>query len=122
MKKKLYTNNLRLISATIYPSHIYVFKGFTYETAYHDLTNISEDTLKIITADMFDNPGYTAIIPDGSVIILLRTDKCTDVSIVSHEAFHATEFIMERVGIEHCRETSEAFAYLLGYIVEEIMK
>lgn len=111
-----------MIPATIYPSNIYIFKGFTYETAFHDLTSISEDTLKIITSIMFQNPGYTIMIPDGSVIILLRSDMCKDVSIIAHEAFHAVEFIMERVGILHSPETSEAFAYLLGYIVKKIMK
>ena len=111
-----------MIPATIYPSNIYVFKGFTYKTALEDLKLISEDSLHIITSSMFENPGYAIMIPDGSVIILLRSDMCNNASMVAHESFHATEFIMERVGIEHCRETSDAFAYLLGYIVEEIMK
>lgn len=33
-----------------------------------------------------------------------------------HESFHCAEFIMQRVAISHCDETSEAWAYLLDSI------
>ena len=45
-----------------------------------------------------------------------------DIGILVHECFHAAEFILDYVGVVHCTESSEAFAYLLQYILNEIVK
>jgi hypothetical protein len=53
-----------------------------------------------------------------------KLDRCflTLESVIAHEAFHATTFIMKACGIGFCNKSDEAFAYLLGYIVGEIHK
>jgi len=38
-----------------------------------------------------------------------------------HELFHAVEFILQRVDIQLTKDTSEVYAYLLQYMVEQIM-
>lgn len=43
-------------------------------------------------------------------------------SVIAHEAFHATTFVMKACGIVFSNKSDEAFAYLLGYIVGEIHK
>lgn len=40
----------------------------------------------------------------------------TMLETLCHESFHCTEFIMQRVNISHCDETSEAWAYLIDSI------
>lgn len=39
---------------------------------------------------------------------------------VAHEAFHLTEFTMNCIGCRHSSESSEPWAYLLGYHVKKI--
>lgn len=59
----------------------------------------------------------------NQIIIRLRTDKELPWihGNIAHEAFHAVEFIFDRIGIKHDLNISgEAFAYLIGYIVRQI--
>jgi hypothetical protein len=41
---------------------------------------------------------------------------------LAHEIFHITEKIADFVGIKHCSRSSEAFAYMISYLTEEIYK
>lgn len=88
------------------------------------IKNIDPDCpAQIISEEILESVGaYTILLLDSSVIIYLSLDNINSFDVIVHEAFHATEFIMDFVGIPHCTETSEAFAYLLQYIVNEITK
>lgn len=116
------TPKLQVIPATIYPCNIYIFKGFTYKQAVPDLDGIYKEHWKYLIAKNFDNPGFTVRFPDGSIVILIHKDHVDDMSIVTHECFHATEFIMDYVHTPLTESTSEPYAYLLGYIVNEIIR
>lgn len=68
--------------------------------------------------------GRTAML-DGNQTILRLKDvpiSVTDYGTLAHEIFHAVVFILDRVGIELCRQSDEAYAYLIGYITKEIYK
>lgn len=54
----------------------------------------------------------------GSYIFLLPH---TYISTISHEAFHATNRIMNSIGAELNNGSEESYAYLLGYIVDKCM-
>jgi hypothetical protein len=41
--------------------------------------------------------------------------------VLSHEAFHATARILETVGMQHCRESEEAYSYLQQYIMSKAL-
>lgn len=56
---------------------------------------------------------------DGYCIIRFKKEPLKH-SLIAHEAFHATHFILDRVGIRLSDDSDEAFAYLLGYIIENI--
>lgn len=56
---------------------------------------------------------------DGYCIIRFKKEPLKH-STIAHEAFHATYFILDRVGIELSGDSEEAFAYLLAYIVDNI--
>jgi len=54
--------------------------------------------------------SYLFITPNGTL------------STVSHEAFHATLKIMEYIGAELNEGSEESYAYLLGYIIDNILQ
>lgn len=115
------TPSIQVIPATIYPCNVYVFRAHTLDTAREDLFGISNDYAKIIDDQIFTNPGYTVLFTNGSVAIFLREDYMENVGVIVHEAFHATEFVMDYVNIKHSDDTSEVFAYYLQYLVNEIL-
>lgn len=122
MKKKNSTPSIQVIPDGIYPCNIYVFRGYTLDQAKIELELIDSSYEDIVDDKVFTSPGYTIRFPNGSVIIVLHEDYINDIGIIVHEAFHATEFILEYAHIKHSDETSEVYAYLLQYIVNEIMK
>lgn len=63
---------------------------------------------------------FTLLATNQTVIRLV--DDGSDLSgVIAHESFHATTFILERVGVSFDLNVSdEAYSYLLQYIVEKI--
>ncbi len=41
---------------------------------------------------------------------------------LSHEIFHAVEFLMERIGMKLTSDSDEAYAYCIDYLTKEIYK
>ena len=58
----------------------------------------------------------------GCTIIRLKNRPITAKTIgtVAHEAYHATEYVLDRVGVE--RTHSETWAYTLEYITRQIFE
>lgn len=44
------------------------------------------------------------------------------VASLTHECFHAVEYILEARGMRHTKATSEAYAYLLGSLVRQSIR
>lgn len=107
-----------MIPATIYPSNVYIFRGFDYENAQPHLEAIEEECL-FLFKEAFNHPGYTVLTPNGSVVVFIEDD--TNIPMFIHELFHTIEFILQRVDIQLTKDTSEVYAYLLQYMVEQIM-
>ena len=89
---------------------------------------IDSDPITMIEAHnkLFDDPidkdyaGYgggcfNSKLNGKDMVVIWVEDK----KHIPHEAMHATQIIMKYVGIPLCDETSEAYAYLLGYIVDK---
>lgn len=69
--------------------------------------------------------GRAVILPSNQTVIRLRTlkNKHKMMSVIAHEIFHATTFILERVGMKlELGVSCEAYAYLLGFLTKEIYK
>lgn len=68
--------------------------------------------------------GRTAMLSNGATVLRVedRRSKGHFHATLAHEVFHAVEFLFNRVGIKHCDESSEAFAYQIGYILGEFYK
>ena len=58
---------------------------------------------------------------DGQDIFICIRDKAPLHTIV-HELFHATEFIMEKVGQKMSDSPNESYAYLIDYLAAECFK
>ena len=41
---------------------------------------------------------------------------------LSHEVLHCVDYIGDRIGINHNKETEEFFAYIQGYLVQQILE
>lgn len=61
--------------------------------------------------------GKTALLSCGNVVIWVN--RC-DIRAIAHEVFHAVYFVMDKVGIMLTNCSDEAFAYLAGYIGEQV--
>lgn len=72
-----------------------------------------------------EGDGRTVILSSGQTIIRLDTlkNKSLFYSALSHEIFHAVEFLFDRVGIKYDIEKSgEAFAYQIGHLTRQIVE
>ena len=43
------------------------------------------------------------------------------VSDLAHEAFHAAEHVAKKIGVKHSDDSSEFYAYIIGYVVKETL-
>jgi hypothetical protein len=114
-------STVKVISNSIYPCYVTVFMG-TDPTDVKDYFSKHCPDNKVVDVLDFLNPGSTIMDLDGDVWIYVSKDYTKNVPVLVHESFHATEYIMDYVGVKHSRKSSEAFAYLLQYIVSEILK
>ena len=75
---------------------------------------VNSDALCYTTKD-----NYTFIVLNKQVINMPVSKV---VKIVAHESLHATFDLLIDRGIKPSRETEEAYAYLHGHIVEQLLK
>jgi hypothetical protein len=102
----------------MFPFGLRVYYGMTYKEIKKDLLKtIPKDAHKEIEELKGNYNGRTLMFSTGQTVIILN-EKTN--ATIAHEAFHAVELLLHRLGVEHCRETSEVYAYMIGYIVGEI--
>jgi len=111
----------KVIQNNIYPVIITVFYGDDPVDVQKYFLDNKPDS-NALDHFNYSDPGTTVGDLDGDVWIYLHKDYIQHIPIIVHEAFHATEFMMDHVGIKHGRKSSEAFAYMLQYIVGEMIK
>jgi hypothetical protein len=67
-----------------------------------------------------------AFLPNGNLIIYFPNLNLKNMNyffnMIPHEAFHITEMVLSNVGIPLTKSSDEAYAYLTGYINEQIFK
>lgn len=123
LKTKRSTEKIK-IELEIYPSTVYVYLGLTGNQIMEDVMTFYKNVdTSIINNDKFDDhAGYTILIPDGTIILSVRKDYINDIGVIVHEAFHATEYILSYAGMKLSNDSSEAYAYLLEYLINKIIK
>lgn len=60
----------------------------------------------------------------GQTIVRLPKRPVTPVEFgtLSHEIFHAVDYIFRRIGMKLGADSDEAYAYLIGYVTEQFWK
>lgn len=65
---------------------------------------------------------YTQL-PHGFVMTFNHSDSWIDtVGTISHECTHLTHYVLQRAGLELCKESEEAFTYLQEDLLEKILR
>lgn len=75
--------------------------------------------------DSYDFSGYSASIRRHNLLILNNKeikDNPTRIGTIAHEAFHISNFVCRRVGIIPDTDNDEAQAYMISWIVEQVIK
>lgn len=109
------------IKPDIYPATIHVSIGQTDE----EFTKSTKTTKKPLEDFMhMEKLNFDGIVERRGSQIYMRLGSFRFLpyhyGVLSHEVFHVVEEIAKMVGLKHSGKSSEAFAYLIGYITEEI--
>ena len=108
------------IPATIYPVPIHIFYG-EEDNAHKYFKKTLEKKDKKHIKEFFVGE-YNARTCQTNYSGIALHFKCISHTTIAHEMFHCVEYIMKHIGVSHCDETSEQFAYYLGYLVEQVNK
>ena len=67
--------------------------------------------------------GRTLQLQNNAIVLWLRHKPVSPytIAVLAHEAFHATDFILDNAGLKLTNESDEAYAYLLDFIVREAL-
>ena len=107
-----------IINYTIYPFDLLVSVCEPDSTVKKVLEEkLQEDFHLEIDAVFVNSDARTTMFSGGQTII--RFSKKPTMGLIAHEALHAVEFLMERIGNE---QVNEPWNYLLQYIVNEISR
>jgi hypothetical protein len=74
--------------------------------------------------DDWKSDARTVTHSDGFVIVRFRNKIKKDaesIGLVAHEVYHATYSVLNRIGIQPGFETEEVYAYLIQFLVKEII-
>jgi hypothetical protein len=116
-----------IIKLVVYPFDVMVSIDESDEVLLKRLEkygNSPDDCMELM--DLSDTVrGRAIMLPSNQSVIRFKTisDKSELLSCISHEVFHITTFIMDRVGIKfELMVSDEAYAYLHGFIFLQICK
>ena len=116
-------NIFEIIKVTVYPFDVLVSLNQTDEEFYSEVGHLSDDDLE----DVFLNLDETVLARSYftknniSIVRFVNIDKDNlPHGLISHEIFHITTFILNKVNIKFSFETDESYAYLLHYLIDEV--
>ena len=115
-----------VIPLNIYPFDVMVSFGQTDEELLKNLSKcltIEQIKNKELWSDN-EKDGRTVIFSSGQTLIRMPKipKSAKEYGTLQHEIFHATEFVLSRIGMTLCDKSDEAYAYLIGYLTSEIYK
>lgn len=108
-----------------YPFDIVVAVGLEYDEVYKYIEKTKgykldkEEKEKI----MMDGIGRTVMLDSGAMVLRVVNlqDRAKFHANLSHEIFHAVEFMLCKIGLVHHRDFSgEAYAYQIAYLTMKI--
>ena len=110
----------QIIYYVIYPFSLTVSFHRSYNELEKALQNVlPEDIWHQIETFKSTEQVKTIMFSSGQTCIWFKTVNHGN---ISHEVFHAVDFLMGKIGCKLTRSSDEAYAYLIGYITTEIYK
>jgi hypothetical protein len=79
--------------------------------------------LKKLGLDEFEGDEVEACVvedEDGVINLVIQPDA--GVNTIAHEAFHIANGVLDDVGMKLCENSEEGYAYLIGWVAEQIEK
>jgi hypothetical protein len=114
----------RAVDIPIYRTYLFIAVGLT-DTQLEEKLNdyvADKDYIANLVKDSHVDSGYQAMTAfcEGYNIVRFNTlPDVQDINMIAHESFHVTCSIMNHVDVTLSDDSEEAFAYLLGFIVEQ---
>ena len=113
-----------IIDYVVYPFNLAVFFGRTDEEVFSFL---NKRLAKRLTDDdkamlVLSGKGRTVMLSSGQTVLRLGHVPKHGDPFLAHEIFHATSFLLNRIGMPLDYASEEAYAYLLMHITSEINK
>jgi hypothetical protein len=109
----------KIIDYIVYPFNILVSFNMTEKELKDILKHILPNDEKLDIEKLEFHEGTTVMFSTGQTVMNINN---IDYRTISHEIFHAVVMLMNRVDINLTDDSEEAFAYLIGYLTEEIFK
>lgn len=67
--------------------------------------------------------GHTLDLQSGQLVYLYRKpDNAAGIAVLAHEITHVVFLILAKAGIEYCKESEEVYAYLVEYLMREVLR
>ncbi len=109
-----------VINRTVYPWDIYIYYGDNKKAIDFMVEHTDENYRPAITRQLNNDYSAHAIhFDNGNMGIHFK--ELTP-ALMAHEALHLTEYMFQNIGSKHSKKTSEPFAYLMHWIIDEINK
>jgi len=115
------------IPLVIYPFDVFVSFNHNDKELYELIKrNGSKEDLEPCFGLPDTSLGRAVLLPSNATILRIFGKRCNEselMGVIAHEVFHVVSYIMMRVGIPlEVMVSDEAYAYLTGYLVEQIFK
>lgn len=123
MKKSLF----KILSLQIYPFDVAISINQTDEEFKKEMQKFKiniEDVIFDLDQNKNCRGRTLMLIPSLKIVLRLNfwPDTPTKIALLVHEVWHVTDYILREIGIKLSDDSDEAYAYLIQYITEQILK
>lgn len=116
----------RLIQLIPYEHTLLVFAGSgdAFKKTLRNYKDISEQDIEKFANDLptKDGTGRVILFPQAGLAMYFPVLKKTYHGLIAHESFHVAELLLGKLNMPLCDNNSEAYAYLIDYIVDKVME
>lgn len=114
-----------ILPLVVYPFDIMISFGETDQEVISALKKNGINDEEQLKGVILKGVGRYCMFDNNSSLIRLWTipEYAADYGTMAHEIFHATCYILDKVGMDlQLKVSDEAYSYLIGYITTEIYK
>ena len=116
-------NIFEVIKGTVYPFDVLVSINQTDDDFHSEVGYLSDDNLEEVFLNLDETILARSYFTTNNISIVRFVNidkKHIPNGLISHELFHITTFILNKVGCKFSFKSDEAYAYLLHYLIDEV--